>query len=111
MLRARDFCSPLHRKKYGDRLGKALHKIAAPDPAPAGIADFLVQMPFQQGNLTSTLILWQTVNRRNRIPTRAQWPLTIATSDPAPIPECAPVECPPPSGRWMAAPPAEPVAA
>ena len=51
LLRDSEFCSALHRKKYGERLGKALQEIAAPEPAPAGIAGFRVQMPFQQGNV------------------------------------------------------------
>ena len=56
LLRDSEFCSVLHRQKYGERLGKALHDIAAPEAAPAGVAGFLVQMPFQQGNRSSTLI-------------------------------------------------------
>jgi hypothetical protein len=127
LLRDREFCSALHRAKYGERLGKALVKLASPEPAPAGIAGFRVQMPFQQGNLIRTLILRQTVSGRNRIRTGAHWPLAIdigddtidtasvtasvTTSDLAPVPECAPAECPPRSERWMPAPTADPVAA
>jgi hypothetical protein len=115
LLRDSEFCSALHRKKYGVRLGKALNDIAAPEPAPAGIAGFRVQMPFQQGNLNSTLVLWQTVAARKRIRNSSQWKLTIDSSDvksePVTLPKPAPIEFPPLSQRWMAAPPAEPVAA
>ena len=114
LLRDSEFCSIVHRKKYGERLGKALHNIAEPEPAPAGVAGFRVQMPLQQGNTFSILIPWHTDPRLTGIRTGAKWPLTIDTADPgnddAPIAECAPVECPPRIERWMAAPPAEPVA-
>ena len=126
LLKGSEFCSALHRKKYGERLGKALHEIAAPEPAPAGVAGFLDQMPLQQGNLRSTSNQWQTAGARNRIRTGARWPLTIDTSEAigdvagdaashtpggaAAVAECAPVEVPPSSQRWMPTPPPEPVA-
>ncbi len=119
LLRDSEFCSVLHRQKYGERLGKALHNIAAPEAAPASAAGFLVHMPLQQGNRTSTLNLWQTGTGRKRVRLGAQWPLTIdisdgtsqATSEPAPVPECPPVECPPQCERWVPASAPEPVAA
>ena len=115
LLRDSEFCSIAHRKKYGERLGKALHNIAEPEPAPAGVAGFLVQMPLQQGNIVSALIPWHTDPRLNRIRTGAKWPLTIDTTEPThdnvPVAGCAPVECPPQIERWMPGPPAEPVAA
>jgi hypothetical protein len=114
LLRDSEFCSAPHRKKYGERLGKALHEIAAPEPAPAGVAGFRDQMPFQQGNLTSTLVLWQAIPARNRIRTSNRWLLTIDTSDPrseqAPIPPSAPIDCPSLNERWIVAPAPEPVA-
>ena len=113
--------------KYGERLGKALHEIAAPEPAPAGVAGFLDQMPLQQGNLRRSSNQWQSVGARNRIRTGTRWPLTIDTSEAisdvaddaagdtpsaaAAVAQCAPVEVPPSSQRWMNAPPPEPVAA
>jgi hypothetical protein len=115
LLRDSEFCSDLHREKYGERLGKALHEIAAPAPAPAGVAGFRIQMPFQRGNLTSTLTLEQTGTARNPIRTGSRWPLTIdtdgTTGDPLPAAECAPVEFPARSEGWMPAPAPEPVAA
>ena len=119
LLRDSEFCCALHREKYGERLGRALHEIAAPAPAPAGLADFLIQMPLQQGKLTSTLTPRPTPGSRNRIRTGSRWPLTIDSSDarsdapkePAPVAASARVECPPRSERWMPTPLAEPVAA
>ena len=121
LLRDSEFCSVLHRKKYGDRLDKALHEIAVPEPPPAGIAGFINQMPLQQGNNLSKLILWQTGKGQQRTWTGAPWPLTIATSEaaaeptptsaPAEAPLPAPDECPLLSERWMNSPAPEPVAA
>ena len=119
LLRDSEFCSAIHRKKYGERLDKALHEIAAPEPAPAGIAGFHVQMPFQQGNVTYTLVLWQSIASRNRIRIGNQWPLTIDTSDPVSEPAREPasasqraaIQPPPLCERRMAGPGAELVAA
>ena len=123
LLRDSEFCSIVHRKKYGERLGKALHNIAEPEPAPAGIAGFCVQMPVQQGNTFHILIPWHTDPRLTGIRTGAKWPLTIDSTDAKSdtLPECQPrtspqspnaasVEGPPLIERWMAAPSAEPVA-
>ncbi len=50
LLRDSEFCSSAHRKSYGQRLGAALGRLAAPEPPPAGIADFQFKMPVQEGN-------------------------------------------------------------
>ena len=49
-LRGDEFCSPAHRKLYGDRLGKALGRMSELEPQPIGMAGFLLQMPLQDGN-------------------------------------------------------------
>ncbi len=41
ILRDAEFCSTAHRKKYGERLGKALHNLAAPEATPTKMADFI----------------------------------------------------------------------
>ena len=110
LLRDSEFCSALHRIKYRERLGKALHELATAEPPPSGVAGFLDEMPFQKGNSSSTLNPWQTVTGRNRIRTGARWPLTIDTSDAPPAAECACAEFPPRSERWMPVPAPEPVA-
>ena len=119
LIRDEEFCSDAHRVKYGARLGRALHQISAPAPAPAGVAGFLDRMPLQRGNLRATLSLWQTVTSQDIIRNVAGWPLTIDTSDAtrdaanyvAPIAKCPPVEIPPQCESWMSAPEPEPVAA
>ncbi|MEO8591885.1 MAG: hypothetical protein ABI759_01060 [Candidatus Solibacter sp.] len=79
-----------HRKKYGDRLGKALHDIAAPEPAPAGIAGFRDQMPVQTGTLTLSLHGFQSVPGKE-IRVRKEWTLGIDASDPGRSGEAPPL--------------------
>src|SRR4051794_27503817 len=50
LLRDSEFCSSVHRKSYGARLGRALGQIGAPEAAPAGIAHFQPDFPIQGGN-------------------------------------------------------------
>src|SRR3954447_20758491 len=50
LLRDSEFCSSVHRKSYGARLGRALGQIGAPEAAPAGIAYFRPDFPIQAGN-------------------------------------------------------------
>jgi hypothetical protein len=54
LLRDREFCTAEHRTRYGKRLGKALTKLGAPEPPPAGIAGFQIDFPLQQGNIAYT---------------------------------------------------------
>jgi hypothetical protein len=55
LLKDREFCRPDHRRKYGNRLGKAIHQLAEPEPAPAGVANFVLTMPVQAGSLNRSL--------------------------------------------------------
>ncbi len=48
-LRDSEFCSVAHRDRYHNRLGRALDRLSAAEPAPAGIAGFRVQFPIQEG--------------------------------------------------------------
>ncbi len=105
LLRDREFCCDLHRRQYGERIDKALHKMATLEPAPAGVAGFRDEMPFQPGNRSSTLIPWLTTAVRGRIRTGDHWPLTLDTSQAmsggAAVCECATVESPQPGERWL----------
>jgi hypothetical protein len=49
LIRDSEFCSAVHRTRYHDKLGKALDRISAPDPPPAGIAPFRIDYPCQTG--------------------------------------------------------------
>jgi hypothetical protein len=118
ILRDSEFCSVAHRKKYGERLSKTLHDIAAPEPPPAGIAPFRDQMPLQTGNCAPGLRLFQRVHLQDtRIP--RLWTLNLDLSDPGvsaavPTPVAVPQSAPshPPMVKtWMAAPGADPIEA
>lgn len=50
LLRDEEFCSVAHRKRYGERLGRALHKILDSEPIPSSHADFHLIWPFYEGN-------------------------------------------------------------
>ena len=105
LLRDSEFCCDLHRRQYGERFDKAVHKMTSPEPAPAGIAGFRDEMPLQPGNPSSTLIPWLITAVRGRIRTGSYWPLTLdpspAMSGGAAVFECAPVEFPQPGERWL----------
>lgn len=53
LLRDREFCSPVHRQNYHNRLGRVLGQLSEPDNAPAGMAEFQVVFPIQEGNRNS----------------------------------------------------------
>jgi hypothetical protein len=48
-LRDSEFCSSVHRKRYRERLGKALDRIAKPEPPPLAPAGFALRFPLQRG--------------------------------------------------------------
>jgi hypothetical protein len=105
LLRDSEFCCELHRRLYRERLDKAVHEMASPEPAPSGVAGFRDEMPLQPGNRGCTLISWQTPAVRGRIRTGNHWPLTLDTSQArsaaVAVCECDPVESPRQSERWL----------
>ena len=109
LIRGSEFCSAAHQKKYGERLDKALHQIAAPEPPPAGIAPFRDQMPLKKGNCTPALGPWQASRSRTRIRLARMWSLSIDTSDPTGEGP-TPVPAEPPVRREHAIPAAAPEA-
>jgi hypothetical protein len=54
VLRDSEFCSSVHRKSYNARLGRALGKLGAPEPPPAGVAGFRIAFPIQPGSAQRT---------------------------------------------------------
>ena len=76
-MRDREFCSAAHRKSYGARLGRALEDLAAPEPPPAGVADFRIGMPLQSGNLNRSVAVWEFGHGGNAIELREAWPVSI----------------------------------
>jgi hypothetical protein len=53
-----EFCSKDHRKNYGDRLNRALLRIAQPEPPPAGVAGFSASWPARNGSVLPSLHGW-----------------------------------------------------
>jgi hypothetical protein len=81
LLRDREFCSNDHRRKYGDRLGKALHQIAEPEPAPAGIATFVVKLPVQTGAESPIIASWIWPDSVNAAQSFTSWPMAVGSLD------------------------------
>jgi hypothetical protein len=77
-MRDREFCSAAHRKSYGARLGKAIEVLAAPEPAPAGVAGFRLGMPLQPGNSNRSVAVWEFGQGGSAIELREAWPVSIA---------------------------------
>ena len=82
-----------------------MQEMAAPEPAPSGVAGFRDEMPLQPGNRSSTLIPWLTAAIRDRIRIGTHWPLTLdisqAMNGGAAVYECAPVGFPQLGERWL----------
>lgn len=57
LIRDDEFCSSVHRKRYKERLGKALIQLDGPEAAPAPPADFVCPFPFKIGNIRYVLDL------------------------------------------------------
>src|ERR1035438_9046303 len=76
-MRDREFCSPAHRKSYGARLGRALEDLAAPEPPPAAVAGFRIDMPLQSGNLNRSVAVWEFGHSGSAIELRDGWPVSI----------------------------------
>ncbi|MGD0871713.1 MAG: hypothetical protein ABSB88_19340 [Bryobacteraceae bacterium] len=76
-MRDREFCSAAHRKSYGARLGKALKDLAAPEPPPAAVAGFRIDMPLQSGNLNRSVAVWEFGHGGSAFEWRDAWPVSI----------------------------------
>ena len=78
ILRDSEFCSSVHRKQYGSRLGKALGQIATPERPPAGIAGFRIDVhPFQGNHVTAPIYAGFQAGTHS-IQVRRAWPLAVS---------------------------------
>jgi hypothetical protein len=50
LLRSEEYCTPAHRKKYQERLGRVLNRIADNEPRANRTADFVENWPTHSGN-------------------------------------------------------------
>ncbi len=55
VFRDDEFCSVAHRQKYGERLGKVIGQIGAPEATPREAVAFRVEFPTHTGNPTAVL--------------------------------------------------------
>jgi len=102
-LRDREFCTADHRKNYGERLNKAIHRIAEPEPAPSRAASFAVSWRAQEGYARRSLHPWECGK---------SYPIHVPKLVLAPVAaaELAEETVLPPSVHWMPSLLAEPVA-
>jgi hypothetical protein len=77
LIRDREFCSTAHRRNYGERLGKALGEIAAPEPPPAGIAAFIECLHVQEGYHAYTGVSCGFEQYSHPVRQRSGFPVTI----------------------------------
>jgi hypothetical protein len=77
-MRDREFCSAAHRKNYGARLGKALEDLATPEPPPAPVADFRINMPLQAGHIGQSIAVFEFGHGRAQIGMSSACPVSIA---------------------------------
>jgi len=119
LLRDREFCCPAHRRKYGDRLGKALHQLTEDEPPPAAMADFAQTMLVQVGSPTCSTGEWMTHSSFSETQTFAGWPETgfqfrlpgfaMAIVTPAEEPQATVEAAPRVCHGWARSPQADPV--
>src|ERR1035438_1916772 len=76
-LRDNEFCSSAHRNRYKERLGKALHSIAAPEPPPAGSAGFRAALAPLKGNCNHGISLRGFDSQLHPIEFRTLCPVSV----------------------------------
>src|SRR2546427_397085 len=108
LLRDSEFCTGTHRKNYGARLKRAVHQMATPERAPAGMADYVVRWAVQEGVGLPSSVRWLFGEGRPRpqIFVMAAAPLADDSAERVPVPAVRSREV---CSTWMAVP-AQPVA-
>jgi hypothetical protein len=77
LLRDDEFCCNIHRKRYGDRLGRALDWMGEPDAAPAGIAGFQATLPPLEGSRREAIVVLEFGETRPEIQISDTCPVAI----------------------------------
>ena len=77
LLRDDEFCSSAHRKRYGERLGKALDRIGAPELTPSGVPGVRKIWPVQEGHRRKTEGIWDFGHPEHPVQTGELWPFNI----------------------------------
>ena len=113
-LKGSEYCNAAHRKKHGERLGKALSQMFAPEPPPAGMAGFFVELAPCAGNPMYVLAPWQSGPAQRPIRSIKGWHFAIVSTIGQPDAPCAPAPAVPEvsipgQAPALPAPAAEPV--
>lgn len=77
LLRDNEFCSAAHRVKYGERLGKVLDRIGAPELVPSGIPGACKQWPYQEGRQNRSEGVWDFGRSGRPVLIGGTWPLKV----------------------------------
>jgi hypothetical protein len=77
LLRDDEFCSSAHRKRYGERLGKALDRIGAPELVPSRTPGARERWPVQEWHSKQTEGIWDFGHPEHPVEIGELWPLTI----------------------------------
>jgi hypothetical protein len=98
VLRDDEFCSSAHRKRYGERLGKALDRIGAPELIPSRTPGALERWPVQEWQSRQTEGVWDFGHPEHPVEIGELWPLTVTpTLGSGSKPMGVPVLNPPPA--------------
>jgi hypothetical protein len=73
-----EFCSAAHRKQYGERLGKVIDRIGAPELVPSRVPGAREVWPVQEGHNQRTEGCWDFGHPEHPVQTGRVWPLTLA---------------------------------
>jgi hypothetical protein len=76
-LKGSEYCSAAHRKQHGLRLGKALSQMFAPEPPPAGVAGFFLEVPPCESKIQCALAPWQSGPSPHPIRSIRAWQFSI----------------------------------
>ena len=77
LFRDDEFCSSAHRKRYGERLGKVLDRIGAPELVPSAMPGVCGLWPVQEGHRKQTEGVWDFGHPDHPVQIGELWPLTI----------------------------------
>jgi len=76
LFRDGDFCSPAHRKRYAERLGKVIGRISEAEPTPTKTAGFRADVSPFPGNQNPVLKTWMPIPLSRAAPAAPRFPIS-----------------------------------